>query len=188
MQILSLIMLSLGLAMDATAAASARGMAAKRVLARDVVLVAVLFGGFQALMPLIGWFVGERFGSVVAAWDHWIAFVLLGGLGAKMLWEARKDDDDEVADVNPFQWRLLLVLAFATSIDALAAGLTLPLLELHVLISVTVIGVVTAALSALGVWLGRRFGAHLGKKLDVAGGLLLIAVGSKVLVEHLTAA
>lgn len=186
---LSLVMLSVGLAMDATAAASARGIAAKRVLARDVVLVAALFGGFQAVMPLIGWVVGERFGSVVAAWDHWIAFTLLGGLGVKMLWEARKaDDEEEPAEVNPFHWRLLVVLAFATSIDALAAGLTLPLLETPVLISVAVIGLITAAFSAAGLMLGRRFGAHLGKKLDVAGGLLLIAVGSKVLVEHLTAA
>ncbi|PZR05027.1 MAG: hypothetical protein DI536_33200 [Archangium gephyra] len=182
-------MLAVGLAMDATAAASARGMAAKRVSPRDVLLVAGLFGGFQALMPLLGWVVGERFGSVVSAWDHWIAFTLLAGLGGKMLWEARKADDDEASvEVNPFHWRLLVVLAFATSIDALAAGLTLPLLATPVLISVGIIGVVTAGFSAAGLMLGRRFGAHLGKKLDVAGGLLLIAVGSKVLVEHLTAA
>ncbi|MFT3709756.1 MAG: manganese efflux pump MntP family protein [Archangium sp.] len=184
----ALLMLAIGLAMDATAAASARGLAARKIVARDVLSVALLFGGFQAAMPLIGWLVGDRFGSLVAAWDHWIAFVILGALGVKMLWEARKAEADEAIDAEPFRWKLLVTLAFATSIDALAAGLTLPMLETPMLVSIGVIGLTTALLSALGVFAGRRFGALLGKKLDVAGGLLLIAVGSKVLFEHLTAA
>lgn len=181
----SVFLLAVGLAMDATTAASARGMAATHLRMRDVALVALLFGGFQAGMPVIGWLVGERFGALVAQWDHWIAFGLLFALGVKMVWESRGELDE--VEAEPFQLRVLLVLAVATSIDALAAGLTLPTLDAPIVVSIVIIGVTTAVLSALGLIAGRRFGALLGKKLDLVGGLLLIAVGSKVLYEHLRA-
>lgn len=185
-------MLALGLAMDATAVAATRGLAAPRLLPRHVALVAVLFGGFQALMPLIGWAVGSRVGPMVQAWDHWIAFVLLAAIGGKMLWEARRgpaeDDEAEPPPGDPFGLRVMLVLAVATSIDALAVGITLPMLNAPFLLSIATIGITTALLSTLGLFAGRYFGARLGKGLDVAGGLVLIAIGCKVLVEHLGSA
>lgn len=191
MKIGAILLLAVGLAMDATAVAAARGMAAPRFLLRNVALVAFLFGSAQALMPLLGWLVGMRVGPWVAAWDHWIAFVLLGGIGAKMLWEARGGADDDAADEpparDPFGLRLLLLLALATSIDAFAAGLTLPMLGAPMLLSLVTIGVTTAVLSAAGLYAGRRFGALLGKRLDVFGGLVLIGLGTKILIEHLRA-
>jgi putative Mn2+ efflux pump MntP len=183
----ALLALAVGLAMDATAVAASRGLAAPRIRLRDVLLVGGLFGGFQALMPLAGWVLGKRFGPYVEAWDHWIAFVLLAGIGGKMLWEAWQGDAAPPAVDRVFEVRVLLSLAVATSIDALAAGITLPMLGAPLLASILVIGLVTAALSILGLFAGRHFGAALGKRLDVAGGLVLIGLGVKILVEHLTA-
>jgi putative Mn2+ efflux pump MntP len=182
----AILLLAIGLAMDATAVAAARGLAAPHIRPRHVVLVATFFGGFQALMPLLGWIAGSRIGPYVEAWDHWIAFVLLGAIGGKMLWEARggKGADpcsgDELLGIN-----VLLVLSVATSIDALAAGITLPMLGAPLALSLVTIGTTTAVLSALGLFAGRRFGAALGRRLDVAGGVVLIGLGVKILVQHL---
>ncbi len=182
----SILMLALGLAMDATAVSAARGLAVPRVLPRHVVLVALFFGGFQALMPLVGWFVGAKVGSFVEAWDHWIAFILLGAIGGKMLWEAwGTSDEEEKNDDDLFGLRVMTVLAIATSIDALAVGITLPMLGAPLALSIATIGVTTAILSAIGLFAGRRFGSLLGKRLDVAGGLVLIGLGTKILIEHL---
>nr|MBK7065705.1 manganese efflux pump [Deltaproteobacteria bacterium] len=182
----AIVLLALGLAMDATAVAAARGLAAPRQRARDVALVAALFGGFQALMPLIGWLVGRTVGPLVERWHHWVVFALLGAIGAKMLWEARgaADETELPSDRDVFDLRVMLLLAVATSIDALGVGVTLPLLHAPMLLSVVTIGVVTAALSALGLYAGRRFGSALGRKLDVVGGLVLIGLGARTLIEH----
>jgi putative Mn2+ efflux pump MntP len=183
----AILLLSLGLAMDATAVSAARGLAAQRVSAQHVALIATLFGGFQALMPLIGWMLGTRVGPLVEQFDHWIAFVLLGGIGGKMLWEAfRVDDAAEAQDGELFRLRALLVLALATSIDALAVGITLPMLDAPFTLTLVTIGVVTALCCALGVLAGRHFGAALGKRLDALGGIVLIGLGTKILIEHLT--
>lgn len=189
----AILLLAVGLAMDATAVSAARGLAAPKLLPRHVLTVALFFGGFQALMPLVGWGVGAHVGPLVQAWDHWIAFGLLAAIGGKMLWEARgadDDDDDERASPaeDPFGFKVMLLLAVATSIDALAVGFTLPMLSAPFLLSLATIGVTTALLSALGLFAGRRFGALLGKRLDLAGGLVLVGLGTKILVEHLTAA
>jgi putative Mn2+ efflux pump MntP len=181
------LLLSLGLAMDATAVAAARGLAAPRIFPKHVLLVALFFGGFQALMPLIGWSVGKRVGPHVQAWDHWIAFLLLGAIGGKMLWEARTAGDARVGaeELDHFALRTMFMLGLATSIDALAVGVTLPMLNAPFVLSLVTIGVTTAALSVAGLYAGRHFGAVLGKRLDVFGGLLLIALGGKILIEHL---
>lgn len=182
----AILLLAVGLAMDATAVSAARGLAVPEIRTRHVVLVAGFFGGFQALMPIIGWVLGARLGPLVQTWDHWIAFVLLAFIGGKMLWEARsagKDDGEAVLD--HFALRSMFVLAIATSIDALAVGITLPMLNAPFVLSVVTIGVVSALLSAAGLFAGRRFGAMLGKRLDVAGGLVLIGLGLKILTEHL---
>lgn len=186
----AIFLLAVGLAMDATAVAAARGLATPKILPRHVFIVAGFFGGFQALMPLVGWLLGSRIGPLVQAWDHWIAFVLLAAIGGKMLWEARgsKDDDDEAAPAGDlYGMKVMLVLAVATSIDALAVGVTLPMLDAPLLLSLVTIGLTTAVLSALGLFAGRKFGALLGKRLDVVGGLVLIGLGVKILVEHLRA-
>lgn len=212
--------------MDATAVSAARGMAAAKLRARHVALVALFFGGFQALMPLIGWIVGTRVGPLVRLWDHWIAFALLGAIGSKMLWEAYSEgagrgaagdqaDKTNAESAGPgaqptsqgapshasaaqgdparglrersdlFGYKVMLLLAIATSIDALAVGITLPMLNAPFVLSLLTIGVTTAVLSALGLFAGRRFGAVLGQRLDVIGGLTLIGLGAKILVEHL---
>jgi putative Mn2+ efflux pump MntP len=166
-------------------------MAVPRVRPGHVARIALFFGGFQALMPLLGWLVGAKIGGLVEAWDHWIAFVLLAGIGGKMLWEAREDGEDAAApkakEDELFGVRALLVLAVATSIDALAVGFTLPMLDAGIVTALLTIGITTAVLSALGLFAGRRFGAMLGKRLEIVGGVVLIGVGAKILIEHLSA-
>jgi putative Mn2+ efflux pump MntP len=187
----AILLLSVGLAMDAMAVSAARGLAVSRVLPRHVWLVAGFFGGAQALMPLLGWIVGSSIGGLVEAWDHWIAFSLLAFIGTKMLWEARTSDAAEPSrsnstEADPFAFKVMSVLAIATSIDALAAGITLPILGAPLLLSLVTIGVTTATLSALGLYAGRHFGKALGKRLDVLGGVVIIGLGIKILVEHLS--
>lgn len=201
----SLFVLALGLAMDATAVSAARGLAVPRIRLRHVAIVALSFGGFQALMPLGGWLLGKEAGSVIDAWDHWVAFVLLGALGAKMLWEARKAPGEDGARIGEaeteaqahaeaeaqgeaelFGLKVMLALGVATSLDAFAAGFTLPMLDAPLLASLAIIGVTTAVLSAAGLFAGRRFGAALGQRLDAVGGLVLIGLGTKILVSHLS--
>ena len=190
MSFASILVLSIGLAMDATAVSATRGLAVPRIRLRHVAMVALFFGGSQALMPLVGWIVGAQLGSVVERWDHWIAFGLLGLIGANMLreaWSGDEDEDDEEEGGDPFGLRLMLVLAVATSIDALAVGVTLPMLHAPIVLTLLTIGITTAALSVAGLYAGRRFGAMLGSRLDVVGGLVLIGLGTKILIEHLGA-
>lgn len=180
----SLFALAVALSMDAMAVATARGLAARHGMVREGAVLSVAFGVFQGGMPAIGWALGALFGEWIEAWDHWVAFVLLALLGAKMLYEAwRGQDEDEV--VKPLDVRLVLTLAFATSVDALAAGITLPAIGAPLVVSLVVIGVTTTALSGVGFALGRRLGAMAGRRLDAFGGLLLIGLGVKVLAEHL---
>lgn len=180
-----ILVLSIGLAMDATAVAAARGLATPKILPKHVLLVAVFFGGAQGLMPLLGWAVGAGLGPAVQAFDHWIAFVLLAGIGGKMLWEAR-GAPEEVKERDPFDLRIMFTLAIATSIDAAVAGITLPMVNAPMVLTLITIAVTTAVLSALGLFAGQRFGALLGKRLDVVGGVVLIGLGVKTLVEHLS--
>ena len=166
----AILAISIGLAMDATAVSAARGMAVPEVRPRHAALVALFFGGFQALMPVVGWLVGSRIGPLVEAWDHWIAFVLLGAIGAKMLWESRdpKTADAPRSERELFGLKVMLLLAIATSIDALAVGITLPMLDAPFALSVATIGVTTAVLCVAGLLVGRRAGAMFGRRLDVA--------------------
>ena len=173
--------------MDAMAVSAAKGIAVPKILPRHVVLVSAFFGGFQALMPLVGWGIGASVGRFVEAWAHWIVFGLLGAIGGKMLWEAlgaENPESEKNKGADPFAVRIMLVLAVATSIDALAVGVSLPMLKAPIVLTLATIGLTTAALSALGLYAGRRFGALLGKRLDVVGGLVLIGLGTKILIEH----
>ena len=187
----SIIALSLGLAMDAAAVSAARGLATPVIRPRHAVLVAVFFGGFQAAMPLLGWAIGSRVGRFVEAWDHWIAFALLGAIGGKMIHEARSKKEE--ADRAPrderalFGLKVMLVLAVATSIDAFAVGITLPMLGAPIVTTLVTIGVTTALCSVAGLLLGRRLGGAFGKRIDLAGGIVLVGLGTKILIEHLSA-
>ncbi len=183
--VLELPALAVALAMDATAAAATRGLVAKRIRVRDVALTMLAFGGAQALMPLIGWLLGAALSDHVSAWDHWIAFALLVSVGARMVVDgAAGDGPGEDDGAPPFALGTILWLALATSIDAFAAGVTLPLLGAPLLVSVAVIGATTAVLSGAGLLLGCHLGCLMKARLTIGGGLLLIALGVKILLEH----
>lgn len=187
MPLLEILALAFGLAMDATAVSGARGLAAAHVRVRDALLVAALFGGAQGIMPAIGWAGGELVARYVAGWSHLLVFLVLSAIGAKMIHEARAPAGEADAPRGAaFDVRVLLALAVATSIDALAAGVTLAVHEVHVALACSIIGVVTFTLSFVGVYAGRRFGARLGRRLDAVGGVTLLALGLRSLVEHIT--
>lgn len=177
-----LIALAFGLAMDAFAVSVAQG-ASRRAGMGAALAMGAAFGLAQGLMPLIGWGLGWALAGVIRSVDHWIAFVLLGLLGAKMLREGLSKDEATAAPAL-IGWTLLGA-AIATSIDAAAAGITLPMLGTPILVSCVVIGAITAALCVAGVLIGAASGARLGKIAEVIGGLVLIAIGTRVLIEHL---
>ncbi len=188
MKLGGILLLAFGLSMDAMAVAATRGLLVRQIRFRHVALVAGFFGGFQTLMPLLGWLLGSRVGKAIEAWDHWVIFTLLGGIGGKMLWEAFQGNEETKADdADAFGLRVMLLLALATSIDALAAGFALPLMNAPLGLSLAAIGMTTALLSALGLFAGHRFGAALGSRLGAVGGIVLIGLGLKTLVEHLNA-
>lgn len=195
MPLYSIFGLAVGLSMDAMAVAASAGLAVRSLRLSHFLKVALLFGGFQALMPLLGWLLGSWGGRFVEAIDHWVIFVLLALIGGKMLWEARPGAAEPEAAVepeappkDPFGLATMTLLAIATSIDAFAAGVALPLMKAPLVLTLIIIGCTTATLSGLGLAIGRRVGAKFGRKLAIAGGLLLVGLGLKVLIEHLTAA
>jgi putative Mn2+ efflux pump MntP len=175
------------LAMDATAAAACRGLAAKRARLSEGLAIALTFGIFQSAMTLGGWALGALVGPWFRAWDHWIAFALLLLVGGKMLHEAYTAAGEE-SEPRALTTLTLISLAFATSVDALAAGVTLPTLGVPIVASIVAIGVVTSVLSGAGFAAGRRLGATIGPRLDMLGGVVRIALGAKILIEHLSAA
>ncbi len=185
MALASVSILAVGLAMDATAAAAARGAApGPGGRAAGALRVGLLFGGFQALMPLGGWLVGDRFGSLVAAWDHWIAFALLTAIAIKMAHDGLRGEQ-RAPEGEAAGWRVLILLALATSIDAFAAGLTLPLLGAPVGVSLAIIFAVTALLSSAAFLLGTRLAGGAGRWIEVVGAVLLFAVALRILTSHL---
>lgn len=187
MSFVEVVLIALGLAMDAFAVSVGKGLAMRRLNLRQAAVIAVAFGAFQGGMPLIGWAVGTRFAELITNVDHWIAFGLLAAIGGKMLYEAAwgdPDGPDTPADA-PLGVRELLVLAVATSIDALAAGVGFAFLKLDILAVVSTIAVVTCALSFVGVLVGHRFGARFERPAEALGGTILIAIGAKILLDHL---
>ena len=188
MGILELSLIAVGLSMDAFAVSMCKGLCMKRLNRRNALVIALFFGGFQAVMPLLGWLLGKQFETYITAVDHWIAFGLLSVIGGKMLYDALRGDGEQdacPADPDRLDYRDLLVLAVATSIDALAVGVTFAFLRVSILPAVSLIGSITFALSLVGVAVGFRFGAKYEKKAQAAGGLVLILIGLKILLEHL---
>lgn len=184
MTTLTLIGVAVGLAMDAFAVSIGAGLTLKTVDARQTFRLAWHFGLFQALMPIIGWLAGLSVERWIAPVDHWIAFGLLAVIGGKMIYEALKDDE-ETRRGDPTKGWSLVLLSVATSIDALAVGLSLALLDVSIWWPAVVIGLVAGAFTTMGMQLGKRFGALLGRRMEVVGGIVLIAIGVKILVEHL---
>ena len=183
---MELVLIAIGLSMDAFAVALCKGLCMKKLNLKQGAVIALFFGGFQLLMPLLGWVLGKQFEGYITSVDHWIAFVLLATIGIKMIVEAVRDRDAEVCPVDERLnlWELL-VLAVATSIDALAVGITFAFLKTPILPAVTEIGVITFALSFLGVLVGHRFGTRWKRKAEIAGGAVLVLIGIRILLEHL---
>ena len=182
MRLWELLVLAVGLSMDAFAVSVCKGLALRRVGAKECLTAGVWFGAFQALMPLLGFFLGATFAEKITAVDHWIAFALLGLIGANMIRESFGEAEGVSSAMTP---AAMLPLAVATSIDALAVGVTFALLTIRIIPAVTTIGVITCALSALGVKLGSIFGARWRSRAELAGGVILILLGTKILLEHL---
>ncbi len=183
MGVFELFLLAVGLSMDAFAVAVCKGLALKKVSAPHMALVGLWFGGFQALMPVIGYLVGVQFRDAIMAVDHWIAFVLLAVIGGNMIREALSKEEEE-ADAS-LSAKKMLPLAVATSIDALAVGVSFAFLDVHIGMAASFIGVVTFLLSAAGVKVGSLFGAKYKSRAELCGGVILILLGLKILLEHL---
>ena len=169
--------------MDAVAVAIASGLSVKVLRWQDALKMAVVFGAFQAVMPLGGYLLGGLFANALGAFDHWIAFILLGGLGIKMILDSRNAAEEHIA--SPFRTNKLLVLGIATSLDAFAVGISFSLLEISLAETVTVIGLVTFLLCLPAVWFGARLGKSMAKRAEIFGGIVLVLMGSKILIEHL---
>ena len=188
MGFVELFLIGVGLSMDAFAVSICKGLGMKRLNMKQALVIGLFFGGFQALMPLIGWALGTQLADFITPIDHWIAFILLVLIGGKMLFDAFRGGDEEEA-VDPKDARLdlkeLLMLAIATSIDALAVGITFAFLGVNIVWAIAVIGVTTFVLSVVGVAVGHAFGARYEKGATIAGGIVLILIGCKILLEHL---
>lgn len=183
MGLLELFILAVGLSMDAFAVSVCKGLAMPKITLKKTLIVGLWFGGFQALMPAIGYFLGVQFRDKITAIDHWIAFILLGLIGANMIKEACSGDCEE--ENESLDIKTMFLLAVATSIDALAVGITFAFLNVRLLSAVSFIGVTTFALSAIGVKIGNVFGTRYKAKAELAGGVILILLGLKILLEHL---
>ncbi len=186
MGFLEIFLIGIGLSADAFSVAVCKGLNMRKLNLKHAYIIALFFGGFQAIMPLIGYLLGTNFADYIEAFDHWIAFVLLGFIGGKMAIEAIRDkDEDEEEKTDVLKIGELTVMAIATSIDALAVGITFAFLKVNILLSVLLIGVTTFALSLAGVLIGNKFGAKYKSKAELAGGIILVLIGVKILLEHL---
>ena len=183
MSLIELFLLAAGLSMDAFAVSVCKGLSMQKMRAKHALVIGLYFGGFQALMPWIGYMLGIRFQGAIKAYDHWIAFILLGIIGFNMVKESM-DNETESCDAS-IDVKTMLILAIATSIDALAVGVTFAFLQVDIWKAVSFIGVVTFAFSVVGMKLGNVFGMKYKSKAEFAGGLILILLGVKILLEHL---
>ena len=185
---IELFLLGLGLSMDAFAVSVCKGLGMRKLNKKQAVIIGLYFGGFQALMPLIGWLLGSQFQKYITSIDHWIAFILLGFIGGKMIIEAvREWNEEEIVEVTdaPIDHKNMLVLAVATSIDALAVGITFAFLNTPIIEAISIIGITTFVLSIIGVIVGNFFGSKYKSKAEFIGGLILVLLGVKILLEHL---
>lgn len=183
MGVLELLLLSVGLAMDAFAVSVCKGISMKKMNWKKAIIIGLYFGGFQALMPTVGYFLGAAFQSLITSIDHWIAFILLGIIGGGMIKESFGDDEENRNDDVSF--KTMIVLAIATSIDALAIGITFAFFNVNLVLAISLIGIITFILSVFGTKIGNRFGNKYEKKAEFLGGVILVLLGIKILLEHL---
>ena len=184
----TLLLMGAGLSMDAFAVSICKGLSMRKVNKKQCLVIGLFFGGFQALMPFIGWVLGSQFEQYITSIDHWIAFILLGFIGGKMVVEAirEKDEAGEVGKMDPpLDLKEMFILAIATSIDALAVGITFAFLQVPIVEAISIIGITTFVISVIGVYVGNFFGNRYKKKAELAGGIILILIGVKILLEHL---
>jgi putative Mn2+ efflux pump MntP len=184
MNLLTVLLIALGLSIDCFAVAISTGIALKCFRVRYALRVGIFFGGFQAIMPVIGWFAGLSFKTYIESFDHWIAFGLLALIGGKMIYEALLLEEAEKS-CDPNNLLLITGLAIATSIDALAVGVSFSILNIAIITPVILIGIVSFIMAFSGMYIGDRFGDIFGKKVEIAGGVVLILIGLKILIEHL---
>lgn len=183
MGIWELLVIAIGLSMDACAVAICKGLSMQKMNYRQAAATGAFFGGFQALMPLAGYLLGTQFKDYITSIDHWIAFILLAAIGINMIKESRSDQCENFG--TGFNLKNMTMLSLATSIDALAVGVTFAFLQVNILPAVLLIGITTFLLSFLGVKIGNVFGVRFKSKAELAGGIILIAMGMKILIEHL---
>lgn len=186
MSTINLLLVAVGLAMDAFAAAVCKGLNMRKINYKHAAIIAAFFGFFQGIMPVLGWSLGKQFHRNIDAYDHWVTFALLCFIGGKMIYEAvngkKKEQTEKTDELDITE---VFILAIATSIDALAVGVTFAFLEVNIWQSVSFIGVITFMLSILGVIIGNNFGVKYKKRAEIAGGLILMLIGTHVLVEHI---
>lgn len=187
MQLFEIILVSIGLAMDAFAVSICKGLSMKKLNVKHGLVIALYFGVFQAIMPLVGWLLGSQFQVYIVSFDHWIAFILLTFLGAKTIVDTIRETDEEQGEKTEsvLNHKELFLLAIATSIDALAVGITMAFLEVKLAMAVSVIGILTFGICIFGVFVGNMFGTTFKKKASIAGGVILILIGFKILLEHM---
>lgn len=185
MQFGELLLLGVSLSMDAFAVSMCRGLEMKKFRWGQSLIIALFFGGFQALMPMLGYFLGRQFEQYITEWDHWIAFALLAFLGIKMILDGFKKETVQDGISEKLDLKGLFVMAIATSIDALAVGITLGFLEANIWVASSVIGGITFALCVLGVFIGNRIGVKFKNGAEIFGGVVLVLIGLKILLEHL---
>ena len=186
---IELFLMGVGLSMDAFAVSVCKGLGMRKLNKKQALVIGLYFGGFQALMPLIGWLLGSQFQQYITNIDHWIAFILLGFIGGKMIVEAIKEwHEEDVVEVmdQPLDHKNMLMLAVATSIDALAVGITFAFLDTPILEAITIIGCTTFVISIVGVAVGNFFGDKYKHKAELVGGVILVLLGLKILIEHLS--
>ncbi|MDO5117276.1 MAG: manganese efflux pump MntP family protein [Eggerthellaceae bacterium] len=187
MGIVDLLLIGIGLSMDAFAVSLCKGLGMKRLDMRQAIIIGVFFGGFQALMPVIGWVLGKQFESYITSIDHWIAFALLAFIGGKMIFDALRGVgyEEPAGQGGKLDYKELFMLAIATSIDALAVGITFAFLQVGIAGAVSIIGITTFLLSVAGVAIGHQFGVRFEKPASIVGGVVLILIGVRILLEHL---
>ena len=186
MSFIELFLLAIGLSMDAFAVSVCKGLGMPKINRQVALALAALFGGFQALMPFIGWALGSQFMWLIEPIDHWVAFILLAFIGGKMLVEGIRDDEDsDPGTVDHVAWPEFIMLAVATSIDALAAGISLAALNVNIWLSISFIGAITFCLTLVGVKVGNLFGTRYQRPATIAGGAVLVIIGLRVLLQHL---